>query len=31
MANALLTTPRVLDGAEVHPSDPQLASSHANI
>jgi hypothetical protein len=31
IARALFTTPRVLDGIEIHPSAPQLASNHAFI
>jgi len=31
IATASFTTPRVLDGVEVHPSAPQLASNHAFI
>jgi hypothetical protein len=31
IARASLITPRVLDGVEVHPSAPQLASNHAFI
>jgi hypothetical protein len=31
IATASFTAPRVLDGVEVHPSAPQLASNHAFI
>jgi hypothetical protein len=31
MARASFTTPLVLDGMDIHPSDPQLASSHSII
>jgi hypothetical protein len=31
IARTSFTTPRVLDGVEVHPSAPQFASSHAFI